>query len=90
MLSPQPLPIRRLSSAELHEKRAKGICYNCDQKWSSGHRCRSQYLLLLGTDDEDSEEQLEGELTTPPEPGVITGDISSLNALAGQGNPRSL
>ncbi|KAH9649714.1 hypothetical protein KPL70_026087 [Citrus sinensis] len=54
------LPIRRLTPAELRDKREKGLCYNCDSP--PNHRCRK----------------------------VITGDISSLNALAGQINPRSL
>ncbi|XP_024031413.1 uncharacterized protein LOC112094537 [Morus notabilis] len=84
-----PLPIRRLTPAELREKREKGLCYNCDQKYSMNHRCRSKFFLLLGTDDGE----IEGPEDLPPEEEceeVVTGDISSLNALAGQGNPRSL
>ena len=53
-LLPTPtLPIRRLSPAELRDKREKGLCYNCDQKYSSNHRCRSKFLILMGTDDDD-------------------------------------
>ena len=55
-LLPTPaLPIRRLSPVELKEKRDKGLCYNCDQKYSANHHCRSKFLLLLGTNDDDSE-----------------------------------
>ncbi|KAL8091541.1 hypothetical protein AgCh_033970 [Apium graveolens] len=52
---------------------------------------RSKFLMLLGTDDNDVElcsDSLSDEIETVDT--AITGDISSLNALAGQGNPRSL
>ena len=89
-LLPTPnLPIRRLTPAELREKREKGLCYNCDQKYSANHRCRSKFLLLMGTDDNEPA-SFEQELPPESVEEVITGDISSLNALAGQINPRSL
>ncbi|XP_057796877.1 pollen-specific leucine-rich repeat extensin-like protein 3 [Salvia miltiorrhiza] len=47
------LPIRRLSRSEIEAKNDLGLCYNCDQTWSDTHRCRSKYLILFGTDDED-------------------------------------
>ena len=53
-LLPTPtLPIRRLTPAELREKKEKGLCYNCDKKYSSTPRCRSKLLLLMGTDDKE-------------------------------------
>ena len=89
-IAPTPaLPIRRLTPTELREKREKGLCYNCDQKYSANHRCRSKFLLLLGTDDIDEDIDEDGVATELTED-LVTGDISSLNALAGQGNPRSL
>nr|GMD95413.1 Retrovirus-related Pol polyprotein from transposon 297 [Ipomoea batatas] len=47
------LPIRRLTPQEIREKRAKGLCYNCDQRYTANHHCQSKFLLLLGTDDND-------------------------------------
>ena len=89
-IAPTPaLPIRRLTPTELREKREKGLCYNCDKKYSANHRCRSKFLLLLGTDDIDEDTDDDGVATEPAED-LVTGDISSLNALAGQSNPRSL
>ena len=89
-IAPTPaLPIRRLTPTELREKREKGLCYNCDQKYYANHRYRSKFLLLLGTDDIDEDIDEDGVATEPTED-LVTGDISSLNALAGQGNPRSL
>ncbi|KAL5823102.1 hypothetical protein ACOSQ4_021002 [Xanthoceras sorbifolium] len=87
-----PFPIRRLSPQELRDKREKGLCYNCDQKWSSSHRSRSKFLLLLGT-DEPVIDHFEPDVAIEEEPmeeTIVAGDISSLNALAGHGNPRSL
>nr|GMC64213.1 Transposon Ty3-G Gag-Pol polyprotein [Ipomoea batatas] len=85
------LPIKRLTPAEMREKREKGICYNCDQRWSNNHRCRTRFLMLMGTGDDDIEDPLLQEDTiVHGQDDIISGDISSLNSLAGPGNPRSL
>nr|GLL49650.1 uncharacterized protein LOC112097934 [Ipomoea trifida] len=47
------LPIQRLTPQEIREKRAKGLGYNCDQRYTANHHCQSKFLLLLGTDDND-------------------------------------
>ena len=89
-LLPTPnLPIRRLTPAELRDKREKWLCYNCDKKYSANHRCRSKFLLLMGTDDEECDPGEDMNVIEQTEE-VVTADISSLNALAGQSNPRSL
>nr|GMD76729.1 Transposon Ty3-G Gag-Pol polyprotein [Ipomoea batatas] len=91
--TPNPLPIRRLSPQEMREKRAKGLCYNCDQKYTANHRCRSRVLMLLGTDDDDLVTTIgdnEGLINDHANETVILGDISSLNTMAGPGTPRSL
>nr|GMD31046.1 Transposon Ty3-G Gag-Pol polyprotein [Ipomoea batatas] len=91
--TPNPLPIRRLSPQEMREKRAKGLCYNCDQKYTANHRCRSRFLMLLGTDDDDLVTTIgdnEGLINDHADETVILGDISSLNTMAGPGAPRSL
>lgn len=45
--------------------------------------------MLLGTDDDEPEEQTNPNLEENDET-VITGDVSTLNSMAGPGNPRSL
>ena len=30
--------------------RGKGICYNCDEKFTQGHRCSEQKIYLLDVD----------------------------------------
>lgn len=50
---PSSLPIRCLNPAEMDARRAKGLCFNCDDKFHLGHRCKSkQFLLLLVDFDE--------------------------------------
>ena len=43
--------MRRLTEKELQEKRARGLCYRCDEKWHAGHRCRRRELSVLLIDD---------------------------------------
>ncbi|VFR01939.1 unnamed protein product [Cuscuta campestris] len=56
-VSPTP-PVRRLTFAEKKERYAKGLFYNCDEKWVKGHRC-GRFLLLI-EDDEESEDVVHG------------------------------
>ena len=32
-------PFRRLTSAELLERRRQGLCFNCDEPYTPGHAC---------------------------------------------------
>ncbi|KAH9703698.1 hypothetical protein KPL70_011188 [Citrus sinensis] len=89
-LLPTPnLPVRRLTPAELRDKREKGLCYNCDQKYSANHHYRSKFFILMGTDDDENEDTMKLAMAEPFKE-MVTTDISSLNALAGQVNPHSL
>ena len=31
----------------MEEKRKKGLCYHCDEKWQSGHHCKRAKIFLL-------------------------------------------
>nr|KYP51307.1 hypothetical protein KK1_026863 [Cajanus cajan] len=49
---PQSIPVKRLSYQQLQERRAAGLCYNCDEKFHPGHNCATpKFLLLLSHDD---------------------------------------
>ena len=41
------LPIKRISPAQMEERKKKGLCYNCDEKWAPGHKCKNAMLFLL-------------------------------------------
>ena len=46
-LTPRPTPIKHLSEAKMWACREKGLCYNCDGKFTQGHQCTKQKLYLL-------------------------------------------
>nr|GLL21634.1 uncharacterized protein LOC109154433 [Ipomoea trifida] len=85
------LPIRKYTSAEIRERRDKGLSFHCDQKYSVGHRCKGRFLLFIGDDDDEA---IEGEPTASTDEvfdeEVISGDVSMLNTMSGPGSPRSL
>ncbi|KAL5582270.1 hypothetical protein UlMin_014712 [Ulmus minor] len=45
---------RRLSESEYQQKRAKGLCFRCDEKFSPGHRCKNRQLQVLLLSEDDS------------------------------------
>lgn len=70
----KPPPLRRLSPAEQEERKAKGLCFNCDETWFRGHRCKHLFCILNVCDEDDP---LDAEEEAP--------DVAeiSLNAIAG-------
>lgn len=49
------MPIKKLHPAELKERRDKRLCFNCNEKFGPGHRCKN--LFLIGgcwSDEEDN------------------------------------
>ena len=47
--------LRRLTTAELAERREKGLCFNCDEKFSRGHRCQRLFYLEVIDDAEEED-----------------------------------
>nr|XP_023885311.1 uncharacterized protein LOC111997457 [Quercus suber] len=41
------VPVKRLTPAQMDDRRKKGLCYNYDEKWGPGHKCKSVKLFLL-------------------------------------------
>ena len=48
--APRTTPIKHLSKFVMWACREKGICYNCDEKFTWGHRCAEKKLYLLDLD----------------------------------------
>ena len=65
--APRTTPIKHLSEVEMWEHRGKGICYNCDKKFTRGHRCVEQKLYLLDVD-------------SPPAPKISDDDQDPVDA----------
>jgi hypothetical protein len=47
--------LRRLTAAEMAERREKGLCFNCDEKFSRGHRCQRLFYLEVIDDFEEED-----------------------------------
>lgn len=67
-------------------RKAKGLCFNCDEKYSPTHRCKNKRLLLLQWADEppDTQDQEVAEFVMGMENSTSTEEVSpksSLNAM---------
>jgi hypothetical protein len=103
---PRPKPINpttlsaplTLTRAEMVERQLKGLCYNCDDKYFLGHKCKEQNLFMEIFED-ILEENVETPLVpespeitdiTPPSDPPEVELIISLNALTGFSAPQTL
>jgi hypothetical protein len=60
---PTPLKIQKLTRAETVERQLKGLCYNCDDKYFLGHKCKEQNIFMAISEDV-SEEDVETTLVS--------------------------
>eukprot|EP00253_Pinus_taeda_P030058 PITA_30058 len=51
---PQPT---RLTPQKLEQKRAKGLCYSCDKKYTKCHKCVEKKLFYIDSEEEEEKEQ---------------------------------
>ncbi|GAU45976.1 hypothetical protein TSUD_401160 [Trifolium subterraneum] len=93
-----PTPIKRLSPQELQARREKGLCYNCDEKYAPGHRCKRTFHILIAEPDipstslDLSTQLLLEPKTQPPADPLPEPDPTqiSLHALLGHSKPQTL
>ncbi|GKB38249.1 retrotransposon gag protein [Tanacetum coccineum] len=77
-----PLPIKRFSPTEMAARREKGLCFNYDEVFSPGHRCKSKQFLCLLVEEQLSEEQASpyaNEATEPTAPMPHLARLVSMN-----------
>jgi hypothetical protein len=93
-----PLKIQKLTRAEMVERQLKGLCYNCDDKYFSSHKCKEKNILMAISED-ISEEDVETPLVsespkitdiTPPSDPPEVELVISLNALTSFSAPQTL
>jgi hypothetical protein len=93
-----PLKIQKLTRAEMAERQLKGLCYNCDEKYFPGHKCKEQNLFMAISEDIQEEDDDTPPVPESPEiPDIIPPSdppevepIISLNALTGFSAPQTL
>ena len=77
----------------MEERKKLGLCYNCDEKWILGHRCKSAKLFLLDFIDEvhepDSGVQITEleEVTRNSEPSMQHQEDAEITLYALSGTP---
>ncbi|KAA8548911.1 hypothetical protein F0562_000595 [Nyssa sinensis] len=82
------LPVRKMSPAEIAERREKGLCYNCNEKFSPGHRCRKLFVIEACREDDDSDVIMEEEDVV--EDGVEAKPEISFHAISGTHAPETM
>ena len=80
---PQPT---RLTPQQMDERRAKGLSFNCDNKYSKGHKCGENKLFYI---DCEEEEEWEHEPSQGNEMEEITPTIY-FHELARSSTPQTL
>jgi len=61
----------------MSQHRAAGLCYNCDEKFVYGHKCKNLFIMEIV-----AEELAEGDTETPP--ATMADDLAlSLHAFTG-------
>jgi len=76
-------PIRKLTLEEMQDRRSSGLCFNWDEKFIPGHRCRKLFLIEGIYAEEEGEKDIDTELEedAPDEPRI------SLHAITGSPTP---
>jgi hypothetical protein len=67
-----PLKIQKLTKAEMDERQLKGLCYNCDEKYFLGHKCKEQNIFMAISEDVSKEDVEAPLVSVSPEPNDIT------------------
>ena len=55
--------IKRLTWDEIQRRRAQGLCFNCNEQFTPGHRCHQPQVLLLEVSEEEETETGESKVT---------------------------
>ena len=80
------------------KRQLKGLCYNCDDKYFPGHKCKEQILFMaiseeISEEDEETPSMYESpestDITPPSDPHEVE-PVISLNALTGFSTPQTL
>ncbi|XP_058775850.1 uncharacterized protein LOC131650137 [Vicia villosa] len=90
---PAHLPIKKLSQTQIQERRAQGLCFNCDEKFIPGHKCSTGRFLILLSDEEVFDHTQLADEEKEDDPQTESADTYfqlSTHALTGQFSPQTL
>jgi len=82
---------------QLEERKTKGLCFNCDSKYSKGHKCGEKKLFYIDFEEEEEQEQEQEQEQEPSQDENVEAISSeeltptiSCNALARINTPQTL
>ncbi|KAJ0077271.1 hypothetical protein Patl1_35304 [Pistacia atlantica] len=84
----QPATFRQITNQEARERREKGLCYYCDEKFIPGHRCERSQLFMIEDSPHTGIEDVESD-QLEPEPHEALPKIS-FHAIAGTEHPQTI
>ncbi|KAJ1377904.1 Aspartic peptidase domain superfamily [Sesbania bispinosa] len=80
---------KKLSDAKLNDKRKKGLCFSCDEKYKPTHVCKNKrYQIMILEEDENEPKEEEG--VTKLEEMECRAFQLSLNSMTGFTSKRSI
>lgn len=53
--------VKLLTAPEMAVRRENGLCFNCDERFSPGHKCRQRVYLIMTDEEELNYAQVEGD-----------------------------
>ncbi|GAU38891.1 hypothetical protein TSUD_67540 [Trifolium subterraneum] len=83
--NPPRVQFRKLSFEDMASRHEKGLCYNCDETFIPGHKCKGRFYLLVSDEPDPNESppsptpDLDHSIESPPN---LEGQIS-FHSLAG-------
>ena len=78
-----------MTPQQLEEKRAKGLCYSCDRKYTKGHKCAEKKIFYIDCEEEENE-QVEDIHQEPTLEEEEMSSAISCNELVGITTPQTL
>lgn len=78
LYKPTMKPIKFVRNNELDQRKAKGLCFWCDERYVPSHKCRNKKLYSLCIVDGDGKEVGDGKIIIKEEPSLekVTPHIS--------------
>ena len=79
------LPVQRLPTAQIEERRKKGICFHCEEKWHADHQCKILRIFLMeGLQEFHFDVQLQ-EVVSDVSSGLEQNVVEDMAGLRGNG-----
>ena len=80
-----------MTPQQIEEKRENGLCFNCDSKYSQGHKCSEKKLFYIkGPSEEEEDEPILEEDRESGEESHDSWPIISCHALSSFSTPQTL